>query len=67
MYEEIRNKMRNIVEMPDRHSDLLIKLVRKNGGTLSKKKRSLPEFAPLTEDEIASMERIVREGLELAG
>lgn len=67
MYDEIRRKMRDTVEMPDRHADLFIKLVRQNGGTLSKKKRSLPEFAPLTDEEIVSMERTIREGLELAG
>jgi hypothetical protein len=64
-YDEIRARMREIVDFPDRHADLFIKLVRQNGGTLSVKKRKLNEFTPLTDDEIAEMESIVRQQLEL--
>lgn len=67
MYDEIRNQMRDIVEMPDRHADLFIKLVRQNGGTLSKKKRGLPEFEPLTDEEIAALEQVVSGILDLKG
>ena len=66
-YDEIRGKMRDIVELPDRIADLFVKLCRQNGGTLSKKKRKLPEFEPLTDDEIAAMEAVIREGLGLKG
>lgn len=65
MYDEIRNRMREIVELPDRHADLFIKLVRQNGGMLSKKKRGLPEFELLTDDEIEGLERIVSGILDL--
>lgn len=65
MYDKIRNRMREIVELPDRHADLFIKLVRQNGGTLSKKKRSLPEFELLTDDEIEGLERVVSGILDL--
>jgi hypothetical protein len=64
-YDEIRARMREIVDFPDRHADLFIKLVRLNGGTLSVKKRKLDEFTPLTDEEIAEMESIVRQQLEL--
>lgn len=64
-YDEIRAKMRDIVELPDRIADLFVKLCRQNGGSLSKKKRKLPEFEPLTDGEIAAMEAVIREGLEL--
>ncbi len=67
MYDEIRNQMRDIVEMPDRHADLFIKLVRQNGGTLSKKKRGLPEFEPLTDEEIVALEQVVSGILDLKG
>lgn len=65
MYDEIRNRMRDIVEMPDRHADLFLKLVRQNGGTLSKKKRKLPEFELLTEEEILHLESVIRSSLEV--
>jgi hypothetical protein len=64
-YDEIRSRMRDIVEIPDRHVDLFIKLVRQNNGTLSMKKRKLPEFELLTDTEISSMERIISEILEI--
>ncbi len=64
-YDEVRARMRDIVEMPDRHADLFIKLVRENGGALSKKKRKLPEFAVLTDVETHGMERLIREILEI--
>lgn len=66
-YDETRRKMRDIVELPDRIADLFVKLVRENGGTLSKNKRKLEEFAPLTDGEIAAMETIVREELGVSG
>ncbi len=62
-YDRIRSRMREVVEFPDRHADLLVKLVRQNGGTLSKKKRKLEEFEPLTNEEVATIEQIIREEL----
>lgn len=32
VYDEVRGRMREIVEMPDRHADLFFKLVRQNHG-----------------------------------
>jgi hypothetical protein len=63
VYDQIRARIRDIVDMPDRHADLFITLVRQNGGTLSKKKRKLPEFELLTEREIEEMEKAIREAL----
>jgi hypothetical protein len=63
VYDQIRARIRDIVDMPDRHADLFITLVRQNGGTLSKKKRKLPEFEVLTEHEIEEMEKAIREAL----
>ncbi len=64
-YDEVRAKMRDIVELPDRIADLFVKLCRQNGGNLSKKKRGLEEFVLLTDREIAAMEAVVTEGLGL--
>ncbi len=66
-HDEIRRRMRDIVELPDRHADLFVNLCRQNGGRLSGRKRELPEFAPLTDAEIGAMEAIILELMELAG
>lgn len=58
--DEIHRGIRDIIELPDRIADLFVRLVRPNGGTLSKMKRTLPEFAVLTSNEIASMKAMVR-------
>ena len=63
VYDQIRARIRDIVDMPDRHADLFITLVRQNGGTLSKKKQKLPEFEVLTEHEIEEMEKAIRDAL----
>jgi hypothetical protein len=51
------------VEMPDRLAANLIMFVRQNGGTLSRRRRE-GEFAKLTDDEVATLEAVVREALE---
>lgn len=63
-YHEIRRRIRDIVELPDRHTDLFIKLVRQNHGALSKKKRKLPEFELLTDEEVLRMETAIAGILE---
>ncbi len=62
-YDEIREKMRDVVELPDRIADLFVKLCRQNGGVLSARKREFSEFSPLGDDEIAALEGIVSSGL----
>lgn len=63
MYDEIRAGLRDIVEMPDRHAELFIRLVVQNSGSLSKTKRKLPEFVVLTDAEIARMEKVIGDAL----
>jgi len=48
------------VEMPDRMAENLLMFIRQNKGTLSKKRRT-EEFAKLRDDEVASIEVIVRD------
>ena len=62
-YDEIRGRMRDFVELPDRVADLFVKLCRQNNGRLSQRKRELPEFTLLTDGEIAALEDVVCEVL----
>jgi Fic/DOC family protein len=57
--EAIRRVM-NTVEMPDRMAENLIRYIRLNENRLGKK-RSEGEFEKLTDDEVASIEAIVRD------
>lgn len=61
VHDQIRMKIRDIVDFPDRHIDLFIALVRQNGGSLSKRKRELSEFSELTDEEITAMEQVIKE------
>lgn len=53
-YDEAREKIRSIVDLPDRQLDLMIKLLHQNKGVLSKSKRA--QFHQLTDSEIQRME-----------
>jgi hypothetical protein len=53
----------NMVEMPDRMTENLIRLIRLNEGKLGRNRRE-GEFEELTDDEVASIEAIVREAFE---
>jgi hypothetical protein len=60
--ERTRLAMRLVVEMPDRDSDLFIKLCLQNGGKVSATKRS-NRFPLLSDDEIERLEAAVRENM----
>jgi len=53
----------NVVEMPGRLAEDLVRYIRENKGTLSKKRRK-GEFQKLRNDEVALIEGIVREVFE---
>lgn len=55
-YDQLTTFIQNLVEMPDRMADLLIRFLRQNDGELSKRGRSR-EFDALTEDEIRAIEQ----------
>ena len=57
--------MRDVVDLPNRHADLFVRLCLQNHGTLSKAKRDLPEYSGLSNGEIAGLERAVREAFGL--
>lgn len=46
-----------VVDMGERKLDLLLRFLRQNGGTLSKRART-GEFAPLTDDEVHEIEGV---------
>lgn len=58
-YDEIRARVRAIVEMPDRKEQLFINLLMHNRGKLSKNKRGL--FAELEDEVVAALEAAVGE------
>ncbi len=57
-YEDTKDTIRNVIDMPDRKIDLFIRMVSDNMGKLSKNKRN--EFYELNDSEIAILETIVR-------
>ena len=62
-YDAFRTGLNLIVDMPDRLCDLLLRFLRQNNGTLSRRART-KEFAALTQDEIGRIEALYREAFE---
>ena len=60
-YDHARRLMREVVDLPNRRADLFVRLCLQNQGILSKAKRQSPEYAALTDQEIAGLERAVAE------
>ena len=59
-YDRFKAQVKRMVDMPDRVLDLLYRFLRQNAGKLSKRARER-EFAALTDDEAARIERIYAE------
>ncbi len=59
-YDIFRREVADIVDMPDRTSDLLFRFLHQNNGALSKRGRE-HEFERLTDDEIAQIESVYAE------
>ncbi len=64
-YDTARRQMRNVLDLPNHHADLFVRLCLQNNGSLSKAKRKLPEYAKLTAQEIAGLEAAVAEAFAL--
>ena len=58
-YDAAREAVRDIVDMPDRHLDRLLQLLRQNGGRLSKSKRH--HFKEIDDEELARIEAAFQE------
>ncbi len=61
--DEAKRRIMNLVEMPDRMTENLVRLIRLNEGKLGRKRRE-GEFEKLTDEEVVSIEAIVREAFE---
>jgi len=64
-YDTARRLMRNVVDLPNRHADLFLRLCLQNQGRLSKNKRQMDEYIRLTEAEITGLELAVIEAFDL--
>ena len=60
-YDNTKKAIQDIIDMPDRLIDLFIQLCLQNNGSLSARKRST-HFDFLTDEELSSMEKAVKEG-----
>jgi hypothetical protein len=61
--DEAMRRVMNTVEMPDRMAENLVRFIRLNEGKLGRKRRE-GEFEKLTDDEVTSIEAIVREAFD---
>ncbi len=59
-YDTARAAMREVVDLPEPHANLFLKLALQNQGRLSKKKRGIPQFEKLTDREITGLEEAIR-------
>ena len=62
-HDEAIRRIMDVVEMPDRTAEDLVRFIRLNKGTLSQKRRK-GEFQKLRDDEVTLIEGIVREVFE---
>jgi hypothetical protein len=62
-YDEVKGAIQEIVDMPDRNIDMMIKFLHQNKGDLAIRKRK--HFAELTDDEISRMESVFKEIFEI--
>ena len=59
-YDQARSGIREVVDLPDRKLDLIIKFIVQNHGKLSRQKRD-KYFDMLTDDEVAAIEQVVQQ------
>lgn len=66
-YDTARRLMRDVVDLPNRPADLFVRLCLQNNGALSRSKRHLPDYALLSDQEIAGLEAAIVEAFALKG
>jgi len=59
-YDLIKSSIKDVIDMPDKEIDLLIRCIRQNNGKLSKRKQE-SWFSLLSDSEITRIEKIIRE------
>lgn len=62
-HDEAKRKTMDTVEMPDRLAEDFIMFTRRNNGSLPNRRRA-KEFAAMTDDEVAALEKIVQDSFE---
>ncbi len=62
-YDEVKKAIQDVVDMPDRNTDMMIRFLHQNKGELATRKRK--HFAELTDDEISQMEAAFKEVFEI--
>jgi len=55
-YDNFRTRVQELIDMPDRTSDLLFNFLRQNGGRMSKRARE-NEFSKMTDTEVSAVEQ----------
>lgn len=63
-YDEVKAAIQDVVDMPDRYIDLLIKLLHQNKGVLSVRKRQ--HFERLTDEELSQIEAVFKDIFSLS-
>ena len=63
-YDELKSTVQSIVDMPDKHIDLMILFLHQNKGTFPKRRRK--KFDKLTDHEIRQMEQAYLETFEIS-
>jgi hypothetical protein len=64
-YDQAKTSMMNIVELPDRKAEDFIQFMRQNEWRLPNRRRK-DEFAPLTDQEVQSLEQAVKQAFEVS-
>ena len=63
-YDEVKNALQLIVDMPDKDINLMISFLHQNKGVFPKRRRE--QFSKLTDDEILKMQTAFRKIFEMA-
>jgi hypothetical protein len=61
-FDLAREQIRDIVDMPDRRMDLLLRYLYQNRGVLAKRKRG--DFAELTDSELVDIQSVFQESFQ---
>ncbi len=64
-YDTARRLMRDVVDLPNRHADLFVRLCLQGNGKISKAKRQLADYAALSDQEITGLEAAVTDAFAL--
>jgi len=64
-YDAARKTIQQVIDMPDRRLDILLRLLHQNGGRLAKAKRE--QFAEVSDEELGRIEKVFSEAFGAEG